>query len=98
MIIVCRRFDDGRLRFWNAGCFGHEDVIGGGGADVYDCDCAMGIAGRDEREEEEEGCAGVYADGGRFRPRLLTSSLGVRRCEEGAASAPLECRLCWSEL
>ena len=100
MIIVCRRFADGRLRFWKAGCFGQEDTIGGGVAFAsYDCECVSGPTGRMEREDDEEGdCAGVY-DVGAFRPRADSSSLGIRRwlpCGE-ALPAPSDCRLFESE-
>ena len=60
VIIVCRRFACGRLKFWNEGCFGQEDVMVGVGLGAYDCECVMGTGGRDERPDEDGAgpCAG----------------------------------------
>lgn len=55
MIIVCRLFADGRLRFWKAGCLGHEDTICGVEFALCDCVCGMAVEVRGEREELDEG-------------------------------------------
>ena len=75
VIIVCRRFADGRLRFWNAGWRGHED--GTGGVVGNDCECAAGAFVREERFDADDGCGALAGEA--VLPRPAGSSLGVRR-------------------
>jgi len=99
VIIVCRRFADGRLRFWKAGCLGNDETIGGVAFALCERECGSDGTGRGERDEEEEGWVGVYDEGGPFRPRVDGSSLGVRLCMMcgEARPAPSERRLFESE-
>lgn len=80
VIIVCRRFADGRLKFWNAGWLGRDDGTGGAmfEFDGNDWECTGGACVRKERFDEDEGCGGAL-EGEAVLPRPETSSLGVRR-------------------
>lgn len=96
VIIVCRRLDDGRLRFSNPGCRAYDVVLTGtgrwndGDGECPCCCCAYaGFPLRDDRTVAYDGdCAGGCDD---LAPPLATmaaSPLGLRLCEFDGESRP----------